>query len=381
MFHTKAAIIGAGFMGPAHAEALRRLGVEIVGILGIDKTESEQSAKTLNIKKAYASFEEVLADSEAQVLHLTTPNRLHYPMAKAALKAGKHVMCEKPLAMTSSETEELVELAKSSGLAAGVNYNMRFYPLCQEARNMVQTDQTGEIIAVQGSYVQDWLLFDTDYNWRVLAEEGGAVRAIGDIGTHWMDLVQHINGLKITEVFSDLKIVHPQRKRPTGEVETFSGKVQKVDATEEVNIETEDCGSVLFHFENGAVGNLWVSQTTAGRKNCLRYEMSGKKSALYWNSEKPNELWHGQRKEANKVLMKDPGLVSDAARPFVGYPGGHNEGYPDTFKQSFRSFYEFIDRGDKNAKPAFATFEEGHHEVALCEAIIKSHRERKWIKV
>ncbi|NQT24792.1 Gfo/Idh/MocA family oxidoreductase [candidate division KSB1 bacterium] len=381
MQNIKTAIIGAGFMGPAHTEALRRLGVQVVGILGVDQAESDKAAESLGIPKAYASFEDVLKDKEVQVVHLTTPNKLHFPMAKAVLKAGKHVLCEKPLAMTSAETKELVALAKETGLAAGVNYNMRFYPLCLQAKDMVQTGEAGEIHSIVGSYVQDWLLKDTDYNWRVLAEEGGAVRAIGDIGTHWMDMVQNITGLKIVEVLADLKILHPVRKRPKGEVETFSGKVQDIQATENVDIITEDCGSVLLRFNNGASGNLWVSQATAGRKNCLRYEISGSKTALYWDSESPNEIWVGQRDKANERMLKDPGLASDAVRPYIGYPGGHNEGYPDSFKQSFRAFYHFIAAGDPSATPQFATFEEGHHEVVLCEAILKSHKEKKWITV
>jgi len=381
MQNIKTAIIGAGFMGPAHTEALRRLGVQVVGILGVDQEESDKAAKSLGIPKAYASFEDVLKDDEVQVVHITTPNKLHFPMAKAVLKAGKHVLCEKPLAMTSAETKELVALAKETGLAAGVNYNMRFYPLCLQAKDMVQTGEAGEIHSIVGSYVQDWLLKDTDYNWRVLAEEGGAVRAIGDIGTHWMDMVQNITGLKIVEVLADLKVLHPVRKRPKGEVETFSGKVQDIQATENVDIITEDCGSVLLRFNNGASGNLWVSQATAGRKNCLRYEISGSKTALYWDSESPNEIWVGQRDKANERMLKDPGLASDAVRPYIGYPGGHNEGYPDSFKQSFRAFYHFIAAGDPSATPQFATFEEGHHEVVLCEAILKSHKEKKWITV
>jgi len=196
-----------------------------------------------------------------------------------------------------------------------------------------------------------------------------------------MDLVQHITGLKIAEVFADLKTVHPVRKRPKGEVETFSGKVREIRATEDVPVSTEDCGSVLLRFDNGARGCLWVSQTTAGRKNCLRCEIAGSGEALCWDSETPNELWIGRRDRANERLLKDPGLVSEAARAVIGYPGGHNEGYPDTFKQSFRAFYEFIAGNDPGAEPGFATFAEGHHEVVLCEAILKSHREGCWVNV
>ncbi len=377
----KTAIIGAGFMGHAHAEALNRIGVSVSGILGVDLAESRKAAKSLGIPRAYTAYEEVLNDPETGTVHLTTPNRLHYEMAKAALKAGKHVLCEKPLAMTAAESLELAGLEKSSGLAAGVNYNMRFYPLCLEAGHRLRNGETGDIISITGSYVQDWLLFPTDYNWRVLAGEGGAVRAVGDIGTHWMDLVQHISGLRITGVFADLQTVHPVRKRPKGEVETFSGKVMEIQATEEVRVDTEDCGSVLMRFDNGAHGNLWVSQTTAGRKNCLQFEIAAAQGSYYWNSESPNEMWLGSRNEPNRLLIKDPGLLSENIRGFAGYPGGHNEGYPDTFKQCFRAFYEFIEAGDFNAPAPFATFEEGHREVALCEAILESHHKKEWVTV
>jgi predicted dehydrogenase len=381
MFNINTAIIGAGFMGPVHTEALNRIGVNVIGILGVDKKESTNAAENLGIPKAYNNFEEIMADKNVNAVHLTTPNNLHYEMAKAALKAGKHVMCEKPLAMTTTETSELVILAKETGLAAGVNYNLRFYPLVQQAKEMVASGEVGDVFSIIGSYTQDWLLYPTDYNWRVLAEEGGAVRAVGDIGTHWLDMMQTITGAKVTEVCADLKIVHPVRKRPKGEVETYSGKVDQVQATDDVPINTEDCGTVMLRLDNGAKGCLWVSQTTAGRKNCLRYEIAGSKKALYWDSQSPNEMWLGYRNKPNERLDKDPGLASANVQNFIGYPGGHNEGYPDSFKQCFKAFYSFIENGDKSAKPQFATFAEGHHEVVLCEAIFKSHQEGKWVVV
>ena len=376
----KTAIIGAGFMGPVHTEALKRLGIRVVGILGVDEAESQKAQASLGLSKAYKNMNEVLGD-DIDAVHITTPNKLHFEMAKAALNAGKHVLCEKPLAMNSQESAELVELAKTTGLVAGVNYNIRFYPLNLQARQKVSSGDVGDVYSVVGSYVQDWLLYPTDYNWRVLAEEGGALRAVADIGTHWLDLVQTITGLKVTAVNADLRIIHPVRKRPTGEVETFSGKVQDIDATENIDIKTEDCGTIMLKFDNGAVGNLWVSQTTAGRKNCLRYEIAGSKSALYWNSEEPNNLWLGHRNEANETLIKDPGLLAENVRPFTNYPGGHNEGFPDTFKQCFRAFYSYTAAGDMNAIPEFPTFEQGHHEIVLCEAILKSHRNQAWINI
>lgn len=381
MYDLNAAIIGAGFMGPTHTEALRRIGVQVHGILGIDDAESKKAAKTLDIPKAYRNWQEALDDPDVQVIHITTPNKLHYQMAKEGLQAGKHILCEKPLAMNARESGELVELAQKSGLVTGLNYNMRFYPLVMEAKDKVSSGQTGEIHAIVGSYVQDWLLFPTDYNWRVLAQEGGATRAISDIGTHWLDMVQYVTGCRVTAVCADLKIVHPVRKRPKGEVETFSGKVQEVQATENVDITTEDCGTVLLRFDNGARGNLWVSQVTAGRKNCLRFEISGSKQAISWNSETPNEIWIGSRTGPNDLLLKDPGLLSESGRSATSYPGGHNEGYPDSFKQCFKAFYDYITAGDFKAPKPFASFGDGHHEILLCDAIHQSHTQGRWVEV
>ncbi len=377
-----AAVIGAGFIGPVHVEALQRIGVKVTGVLGVSEEESRAAAENLHLPRAYQSFEEALKDEEARAVHIATPNRLHHEMARQALLAGKHVMCEKPLAMNSAESADLVKLARRTKLAAGVNYNIRYYPLCIEAAEIVRRGEVGEIYSVCGSYVQDWLFYSTDYNWRVLAEEGGELRAVADIGTHWLDLVQAITGLKIEAVCADLKTVHPVRRRPKGEVQTFKGKGKAgATKTEPVTISTEDYGCVMIRFRGGARGCLWVSQVTAGRKNCLRFEVAGSRRALAWCSEQPNGLWVGHREKANEELIRDPALVSDAARRFISYPGGHNEGFPDTFKQCFRDFYEYIKAGDFSTAPTFPTFSDGHREIVLCEAILKSHREGGWVKL
>lgn len=375
------AIVGTGFMGPAHAEGLRRLGINVAGILGSSVEKSRRAAEDLGIPKAYGDLAELLADGEIEAVHITSPNRHHFEQASQTLQAGKHVHCEKPLAMTSAESGALVKLASESGLAAGVNYNMRFYPLNWEVRSMIQGGALGRIHSITGSYVQDWLLYPTDYNWRVLSGEGGKLRAVADIGTHWLDLVQFITGLSVTAVQADLKTVHTTRQRPLGEVETFSAKVQAPDATESIDIETEDSGAALLRFSNGAHGSLWVSQVTAGRKNCLRYEIAGSEASVAWNSEQPNELWIGHRNQANQLLLRDPGLVSDAALAHIGYPGGHNEGYDDSFKHSFKSFYDYITAGDFSAPEPFPTFAEGHKEIVLCEAILQSHEQVRWVEI
>jgi predicted dehydrogenase len=256
---------------------------------------------------------------------------------------------------------------------------MRFYPLCLEARQRVRGGLLGAVHHVTGSYVQDWLLQDSDYNWRVLAEEGGSLRAVADIGTHWLDLVHAITGLEVAALCADLLTVHPVRRRPRGEVETFSGRLAREDELEPVAITTEDYGAILLRFEGGVRGALAVSQVTAGRKNCLRYELAGEKGAFSWNSERPDELWIGHRSRANELLMRDPALLDGPARAAAGVPGGHPEGYADTFKQHFRAFYDYIAAGDHAAPPPFATFADGHREVVICEAVLESHRTGGWV--
>ncbi len=375
------AIVGTGFIGPVHVEALRRLGRPIVGILGSSPEKSRVAAAALGIPRHYEGFEDLLGDPAAGVVHLASPNRLHFEQCRQAIAAGKHVICEKPLALTSAESAELAAVAAPDSVIAAVCYNVRFYPLCLEAKQRIVNGELGSVFHVTGSYAQDWLLYDTDFNWRVLAEEGGALRAVADIGTHWMDLITFITGLKIESVCADLRTFLPVRRRPKGSVETFQGKFGGSRETEPMSVSTEDYGSVLLRFRGGAAGCFTVSQVTAGRKNCLRYEIAGSKAALAWNSEHPNELWLGQRDRPNELLLRDPALIAPEARRFTSYPGGHNEGFPDTFKQLFRAVYEYIEAKDWRAPRPFPTFADGHQEVVICEAILRSHRERRWVEV
>jgi len=379
----KVAITGTGFMGTVHTEALKRLrGVEVIGIQGSSPEKSKATAEHLELPKAYPTYDGLVADPEVDAVHITTPNRLHFEQTVKAFEAGKHVLCEKPLAMTSEETAELVRLAKDKNLAAGVNYNIRFYPINLEAKERVKAGELGNLHSVFGSYQQDWLLYDTDYNWRVLAEEQGELRAVADIGTHWIDLVQNITSLKVEEVFADLRVLHPTRKRPLGEVQTFTGKTDDQNASEPINITTDDYGTVLLRLEGGVRGALFVSQATPGRKNCLRYEIAGSGGALQWNSEEPNQIWRGYREKANEILFKDPSLNHPNTQHFTDSPGGHAEGFPDSHKMSFRAFYDSIANGTY-ADPTqhYATFADGHREVALCDAILESWQKEAWVKI
>ena len=370
-------------MGTVHTEALKRLrGVQVIGIQGSTPEKSRKFADFLELPKAYATYEDLVSDPEVDAVHITTPNRLHFEQTVKAFNAGKHVLCEKPLAMTTKETAELVRLAQEKNLAAGVNYNIRFYPINLEAKERVKAGELGNLHSIFGSYQQDWLLYDTDYNWRVLAEEQGELRAVADIGTHWIDLVQNITGRKVDEVFADLRVLHPVRKRPLGEVQTFTGKTDAQDASEPINITTDDYGTVLLRLQGGVCGALFVSQVTPGRKNCLRYEISGSGGAIQWNSEEPNQIWRGYREKANEILFKDPGLNHPNARHFTDFPGGHAEGFPDSHKMCFKAFYESIaNHTYSNPDQPYATFADGHQEVTLCDAILKSLLEEKWVKV
>jgi predicted dehydrogenase len=374
-------VAGTGFIGPAHIEGLRRNGIQVLGLAEENPEKARQKAAELGIPRAYDSFDKMLADPDINVVHLATPNNLHHTFAKAALMAGKHVICEKPLALNVNQSGELVQLAAQKKLVNAINFNIRMYPLVQQARSLVQDGRLGDLFIVQGSYLQDWLLFPTDWDWRLEPEVGGTLRAISDIGSHWLDLLTFITGLRIEEVYADFKTFLPIRKKPSKSLETSSGKLLTSQDYLDQSIHTEDYATVILHYETGACGVLTVSQISSGRKKRLFYEINGSKSSLAWDSEKPNELWIGHRLEPNQSLMKDPSLLSPEARAITSYPGGHNEGYPDTFKQLYSKVYAYILAGDYDKSPDFPTFADGHYEMQLCDAIERSALAKTWIKI
>ena len=377
----KVGLVGTGFIGPVHLEALRRINIHVKGVAEATPELSEAKAKELDLAVAYPSFDNMLADPEIDVVHLAVPNYLHYPYAKEALLAGKHVVCEKPLAMNTDQSAELVELAKQTKRVNAVNYNIRFYPMVQQVKSMVQNNELGDLFIIHGSYLQDWLLFQTDWNWRLLSDIGGSPRAVGDIGSHWLDLIHFITGLKVSEVFAVFKTIYPIRKEPTKLLETFTGKMLKPEDYVERKADTEDYATVLLHYENGVPGVVTISQISSGRKNRLSFEINGSESSIAWNSERPNELWIGHRTEPNQVWLKDPALMSNEACSVVSYPGGHNEGFPDTFKQLYMKVYTYILKDDFSKESDFPTFETGHYEMKLIKAIEKSAKLQKWVKV
>jgi predicted dehydrogenase len=363
----KAAVVGTGFIGVVHVEALRRLGIEVTGIVGSTPERAAEKARTAGLPDPYPSFEAMLDDPAVEVVHLTTPNRLHYEQVKATLAAGKHVVCEKPLGMDSVETAELLRLAEQSGLVHAVNFNVRFYAQCQEARTRVQAGEIGEPRLISGGYLQDWLLLDTDWNWRLDPAEGGSLRAVGDIGSHWLDLVQFVSGRRVEAVMADLTTFIPVRKRPTGPVETFS-EANRGD-TVDTPMETEDAAGILLRFSDGARGIVTVSQVAAGRKNRLSFEIDGSEQALAWQSEAPEELWIGHRDRPNELLLRQAGE----------YPPGHAEGFPDTFKALYRAVYTAVAAGEPGSD--YPTFADGHDEAVIADAIARSHAEQRWVAV
>jgi len=376
-----AAIAGMGFMGRTHLQALRRLGVPVAGAVGLTPEEGVKFAKDNNLEHVYPSFEDLVNDPGVQVVHICTPNYLHYPMAKASLEHGKHVICEKPLAINSNQAAELIRLAEKMNLVSVVNYNLRFYPLCQDAYARVHAGEAGEIYLIQGGYLQDWLYLSSDWNWRLQPEAGGDLRAVADIGTHWMDMITWITGLEVEEVLADLKTFLPIRYRPKKEVETFASKLSKAEDVEAVEIRTEDYASILMSFIGGARAALTVSQVSAGRKNYFWWNIYGSKSSLGWDSENPNLLWRGFREKPNEIILKDPSLMLPEARFASVFPGGHSEGYPDTFYVLFQNVYEAIQACKSVNNGMVPTFTDGYKELLFCEAIQESSRQRSWVKV
>lgn len=372
----RAAIFGTGFMGRVHTEAVRRLGhVEVTAIAASNQAAAERFAAANSIPRASADWRSILA-SDVDAVHICTPNALHFEMAKAAIESGKHVICEKPLTRTGTEARELAAVAERSGVAHCVNHNLRFYPQVQQARSMIEAGELGEILIVYGSYFQDWMLYPSDWNWRAESSSGGELRAMGDIGSHWMDMIEHVTGLRITALCADLETFFKTRQRPSESVETFAGA--RGDA-ETVEVRTDDFGAVLVHLGDRVRGSFAVSQVSAGRKNRFEFEIYGTKSSVAWNQERPDELWIGHRGRANAVLLKDPALMEPRAAAFADLPGGHSEGYDDTHKQVFRRFYARV--ADQNAPIEYPTFADGARGMELLEKVLESSRKKSWINL
>ena len=319
----------------------------------------------------------MLADDRVDVVHITSPNHLHHQHAKAALGAGKHVVCEKPLAMTPAESADLLEAAQRSGLVHAVNFNLRFYPVCQHVHGMVAGSELGAIRLVSGHYLQDWLLLDTDWNWRLEPTLGGELRAVADIGSHWMDLTSFLTGRRITAVMADLATFVKTRRKPAGPVETFASGAGAKTVSQDIH--TEDSATILLRYAEGVRGALTVSQISAGRKNSLVFEIDGAASSAAWNSERPDELWIGHRGKPNEILLRDPAILNQQGRAAASLPGGHAEGFADTFKALYAAVYAAVAAGRPGA--GYPTFADGHDEMLVCDAVARSAREQRWVEV
>ena len=374
-----AAVIGTGFIGSVHLGALRRLGVPILGVLGSSAQRGAARAKALGVEHSYRSLEELLDDPKVKVVHVTSPNHAHYAQVKQIMSAGRHVICEKPLSMTSVQSAEMLTLANHTGLIGAVCYAVRFYPLNQQARGMVQAGELGDIRLLTGFFHQDWLAKPTDWNWRLETDEGGELRSVGDIGTHWVDLTSFITGLRANEVMADLSTFITEREKPIGPVETFS----KVEGrkTERRKIATDDVATILLRYPNGARGVMSTSQLSFGKKCALQWDITGSEASAAWHMENPEQLWIGRRDAPNQIMLRDPSLMNPLGASAASLPGGHAEGYADSFYNFFRQVYNDVALGSRAPSSTYATFDDGHYEMYFCDAVLQSAKTNSWVKV
>ena len=367
-------LVGPGFVAAHHIDAVRRLGdVEVVAIAGSSQQSADRKAKEYKVDRAYGDYQSLIADPDVQVIHNTTPNHMHFPVTMAALAAGKHVVSDKPMALNPEEGRKLRDAALAAKVAHVVTFNYRGNPLVQQARGMISRGEMGDVSFVHGHYLQDWMTDPHVYSWRSDPAKGGSTSALGDIGSHWCDLAEHISGMKIASVLADLTTVIPERFASGGSAEAFSGKGSGQSTP--VKVEAEDLASVLLRFEGGARGSFNVGQVLPGHKNDLVLEVNGKAASLKWKQEQQNELWLGRHNQPNQLMAKDPSLVSPEVRPYVHLPGGHQEGWPDAFFNLLRDAYQWIaEGGSPAAKPEMLpTFEDGYRSTCLVAAMLKSH--------
>ena len=373
-------IIGMGYIGESHIEAVRRIGLcELAAVADTNFELAKRKADMYGIEKCYTTVDELLNDPNIDAVHNCTPNFLHLEINKKIIKSGKHLFSEKPLCTTYAEAKELVDLKKEyPDSVAAVNFNYRLNPMVQETKARIARGEIGSVNIATGSYQQDWLLYDTDYSWRLEPEMSGNSCAIADIGSHWMDAFQHVTGHRITEVMADLRTVIPVRKKPKAQTETFTSNVPT--EYDEVEVKNEDYGAVMFRTDKGASGVYHVSEMAAGHGCYFNFEINGSKASVRWNQEENDRLWIGNRGGENHLIIRDPNAISPEVRPYTALAMGHPEGWNDAFKGNFYAFYRHIAEG-KGEVPPFATLEEAAYIVKLTEAIVESSRERKWITV
>jgi predicted dehydrogenase len=367
-------LIGPGFVAAHHIDSVRRLGdVDVIAIAGSSQSSADRKAAEYKIDRAYSDYNALIADPDIHVIHNTTPNYLHLPVSLAILAAGKHVISDKPLALNATEARQLRDTAIAARVAHVVTFNYRGNPLVQQARAMIARGDTGDLSFIHGHYLQDWMTDPNVYSWRSDPAKGGATSALGDIGSHWCDLAEHVSGLRIHSVLADLTTVIPTRYSSGASGEAFS--TTSTAERHPVQVHSEDLASILLRFENGVRGTFSVGQVLPGHKNDVLLEINGKVISLKWQQEQQNELWIGHHNRPNEIMAKDPSLVSAEARPYVHLPGGHQEAWADAFRNLMQDAYSWIHAGGApEAKPAMLpTFNDGYRSACLVEAMLKSH--------
>lgn len=373
-------LVGPGFVAPHHLDAVRRLGdVEVVALAGSSLERAKKKAAELGVPKAFDSYEDLIADPDIDVIHNTTPNHLHFPVNLAAIRAGKHIVSDKPLAPTATECARLAEAAEAAGVVNAVTFNHRGYPIAQHMRSMIADAEIGAPVFVHGSYLQDWMTSDRIYSWRMDPKLGGPSSALADIGSHWCDLAQHVLGSPIVAVFANLTTIVRTRYASGVSSEAFATAVDEA-SLQAIPMQAEDLGTVLLRFGNGARGVMSVGQVLPGHKNELRLEINGRQASLAWNAEQANDLWIGRHDSPNQILAKDPGLLKPRARRYAHLPGGHHEAWSDAFRNVIADIYAWVRSGGPRPSPdsTISTFACATQIAAVIEAMLESNRTQTW---
>lgn len=378
----RAAIVGPGYIGAVHIEALRRIGAEVALLVGRPGSDLASRAATLGVARYSHDLEAALGDPRIDVVHICTPNGLHYLMARAVLEHSKHLVCEKPLTTTLDEARALVQLADAADVVAGIAYCYRFYPLVSQARHLIATGGLGRIHHVRGLYLADELLHDAYLHYRFDPQMAGRSVAMADVGVHWCDLAEYVTGQRIMEVLADMQTVAPRRvwRRGASGAGPPPPDTPPGEQAHTVEVAGEECLSLLVRFDGGARGAVTVSQASAGHKNHIALSIDGADGGLDWNQEQPNVLTV-RRRAASEVVVKDPLLLAPEAAALARFPGGHPEGYPDAFQNLMARMYDAIARVRLGKVPGkeYPSVADGCRGVALVEAALRSAQERRWI--